>query len=290
MKSESFTTFDGTKIAYKEEGSGPPIILANGLGGSFPAWKHIVDAFKDRFTLISWDYRGLFNSETPSDLSSVTVENQVKDLFELLKLKNIQRAIFMGWSYGGQVLLEAYKQKPSIFQGLVLLNATVSDVISGLPLPNIINPVFIQMLKLWSPLWKLLATPSSMLISSGVPINVAKKTGLIGNTLDEDTFKEIALGFINLNHEVFEITLKSSQNYDGRDILSTIKIPVLVIAGTRDFIVLPSVSRKTAKLIPNSDLVFVNGTSHYTAIEQPKVVIEAIQKYFDKLKNDIISK
>ena len=33
--------------------------------GSWKAWTHQISYFEDRYRFISWDYRGLFDSDTP---------------------------------------------------------------------------------------------------------------------------------------------------------------------------------------------------------------------------------
>jgi|GEM_PF-4515996 len=47
-------SFDGTELAYHVTGEGPPIVLANGLGGSWKAWKHQIAYLGDRYRFISW--------------------------------------------------------------------------------------------------------------------------------------------------------------------------------------------------------------------------------------------
>ncbi|MEZ4251787.1 MAG: hypothetical protein R3B99_26540 [Polyangiales bacterium] len=57
---------DGTDLSYKTLGHGPrTLLLCNGLGGRLYAWGPLLDRFADRFRLITWDYRGLFDSGTP---------------------------------------------------------------------------------------------------------------------------------------------------------------------------------------------------------------------------------
>ncbi|HMR77624.1 MAG TPA: alpha/beta hydrolase, partial [Polyangiaceae bacterium] len=59
--SGTLLTDDGATIAfYDTEGAGPPILLANGLGGPLRAWKPQIDYLGDRYRIISWDYRGLY--------------------------------------------------------------------------------------------------------------------------------------------------------------------------------------------------------------------------------------
>ena len=52
---------DGTRIGYQVRGEGPCVVLANGLGGTYIAFRHLYDAL-DGYKTICWDYRGLYTS------------------------------------------------------------------------------------------------------------------------------------------------------------------------------------------------------------------------------------
>ena len=60
-------SFDGTELAYQVRGEGPAVVLANGLGGSYEAFRHIYAELGERFKILCWDYRGIFGSAAPAD-------------------------------------------------------------------------------------------------------------------------------------------------------------------------------------------------------------------------------
>ena len=63
---KTLTTRDGVRIAYWVVGDGPKtLLLANGLGGRLYAWAPLVEALHREYRLITWDYRGLFQSSAP---------------------------------------------------------------------------------------------------------------------------------------------------------------------------------------------------------------------------------
>ena len=55
---------------------------------------------------------------------------------------------------------------------------------------------------------------------------------------------------------------KDLWNYDVREHLSEFTKPVIIIQGTEDNIVLPSVTEQAAKLIPNCEMKLINGAGH----------------------------
>ena len=72
-ESHVMTSRDGVRIVYYEGGNpdGPPIVLSNGLGGNIEAWNDLVLFFSERYRIVSWDYRGLYQSG-PSDAMGAT--------------------------------------------------------------------------------------------------------------------------------------------------------------------------------------------------------------------------
>ena len=86
VEEKRLASFDGTDLAYHTLGQGPPILLANGLGGSWRAWKHQLRYFRDRYSFVSWDYRGLYASKAPPDRHALDVPAQARDGLAILDL------------------------------------------------------------------------------------------------------------------------------------------------------------------------------------------------------------
>src|SRR6187455_3216913 len=100
---------DGTRIGYQVRGRGPCVVLANGLGGTHLAFRHLYAALGD-YKTICWDYRGLYTSGAPADPRANTVAHQVDDLVEILAAENVGDVVIAGWSMGVQVAFEACRK------------------------------------------------------------------------------------------------------------------------------------------------------------------------------------
>ena len=61
---------DGTRIGYQVRGDAgrPCVVLANGLGGQYIAFRDLYAALTDYF-VICWDYRGLYSSGPSPDIA-----------------------------------------------------------------------------------------------------------------------------------------------------------------------------------------------------------------------------
>jgi pimeloyl-ACP methyl ester carboxylesterase len=98
---QGFTASDGTRIAYRDTGSGAPIVLLHGLmahGGFFAGQAGLAEDFR----IIAIDLRG--HGASPSEGAAPTVERMAADVAELAAALDLQGAIGVGWSLGATVL------------------------------------------------------------------------------------------------------------------------------------------------------------------------------------------
>nr|AEE65481.1 hypothetical protein [uncultured bacterium BAC AB649/1850] len=94
---------DGTTIAYKKEGDGPPIVL---LGGGFrdhTVFTPIVPYLTDRLTTYYYDRRGRGES---GDAPVYAIEREIEDLIAVMEEAGGEAAVF-GGSSGAILALEA---------------------------------------------------------------------------------------------------------------------------------------------------------------------------------------
>lgn len=270
----------GIKIAtYIIGNKGPFIILSNGLGGNIVAWRHLTEYFKDRFRIVSWDYRGLYNSSKPEDDVAYTIFHHCDDLEAVISGLEINKAIFLGWSMGVQLNLEYYKRRPEKFLCMVHINGTYGHpFISAFNsrISSKIVPLFIDIIEKVFPKIQFLAP---FITNTRTLIDVAKITGFVSNTLDEDIFFELAKDWVKLDFVAYAKSLRYLGEHNAKDILKKIKVPTLIIAGERDLFTPVEVSREMNRAIRNSELFIVKGATHYVPVEFPEILNLRIEKF-----------
>ena len=272
---------DGTQLAVHDTGgSGLPVVIANGLGGPLAAWCHQVDYLRDRYRLVSWDYRGLYASSRPSGAPPrLDVPSHVADLSCVLDSLEIDRAAFMGWSMGVQVILELYARHPERISHLVLVNGTYGKPLESIaiPLATRVAPAIIRQASR-------VHTMGSALLrrATGWPETALwlKRLGLVGESTDDELFRDLALDFGSLDLDIYLATLRQIEEHDASHILESVAVPTLVLVGERDIFTAQKVAEQIARRIPDCEMLVIRGATHYAILEQPELVNLRIEKFF----------
>ncbi|MBC7976562.1 MAG: alpha/beta hydrolase, partial [Myxococcales bacterium] len=67
--------------------------------------------------------------------------------------------------------------------------------------------------------------------------------------------------------------------HTAEDMLSTIRVPTLIIAGDRDQLTPVAAAERMQRAIPGSELVVFPGHTHLVQVEQPEAVHAAIEAF-----------
>lgn len=115
----------GADLYFEVEGSGPAVVLVHGFSLDGRMWEDQIPALRDIATVIRYDARGFGRSSTP-ELGVDYVPSA--DLLALLDHLGIEKAVLVGLSMGGFVVLHTAVVAPSRVRGLVLLDALLDGI------------------------------------------------------------------------------------------------------------------------------------------------------------------
>ena len=102
------------KIAYYESsGKGPSVILVHGNSSSGLAYQHQINSsLGEKYHLVAIDLPGHGDSEPAADMSAYNMPGYAGVIAEAAGALDMQDAVFVGWSLGGHIVLEAHNQLP----------------------------------------------------------------------------------------------------------------------------------------------------------------------------------
>jgi len=228
------------KFKYIEEGEGEPLVLLHGLFGALSNFKYLIEHFKTTNKVVV-PMLPLFEL----DLLHTTVGGLKKFVNRFIEARDYNNIHLLGNSLGGHVALVYILKHPDRIKSLILTGS------SGL-FENGMGDSYPK---------------------RGDKEYIRKKTQL--------TFYDPAMATDELVNECFDITnnrikvikiialAKSAIRNNLGDELKNIKQPTCLIWGNNDTITPPFVAKEFNKLIPNSELHFIDKCGHAPMMEVP---------------------
>lgn len=276
-------SFDGTELAYQVRGEGPAVVLANGLGGSFEAFRHIYAELGESFKILCWDYRGLFGSGAPRDLATLAVEYQCDDLEVLMDAEQMDRAVFIGWSMGVQVMFEFFRRRRQRMAGLVAINGTAGLPFRSALASRAVSTLIPLLLRAGRAQSDLVGRITRAVVGWQGAVPMMQRFGMVSRTLDMDAFRDVAAGFANVDWQIYMDTLTRLGEHDASDLLAAIDLPTLIITGDRDVLTPAYTAERIHRAVRGSRLVVIPGGTHYTPVEYPHVIRQELGDFLARL-------
>ncbi|MFZ9661078.1 MAG: alpha/beta fold hydrolase [Chitinophagaceae bacterium] len=243
------------KYKYLDVGQGEPLVLLHGLFGALSNFSHLIEFFKPHNRVIV-PMLPLFDL----DLLHTTVGGLEKYLTKFFEKIDVQGVHLLGNSLGGHVALVHILKHPQRIKSLIL-------------------------------------TGSSGLFESGMGDTYPKRGDYeYIRKKTEVTFFDPQVASKELVDEVYEIVnnrikaikiislAKSAIRNNLGNELNQINHPTLLIWGNNDIITPPFVAREFNKLIPNSELHFIDKCGHAPMMEVPAEFNEILLAFLQKLK------
>ena len=274
---------DGTMLRTYAVGSGPTVLIANGLGGTPEAWKLLIAHFQDRFRFVTWDYRGLYHSHRLCDLEHFRILDHVGDALAVLDSVGAKAAVVMGWSMGVQVSLALAQAHPERVRALVLINGTFGAPFKTGPAISLIGHYVPGLLRAGLPLAPLAGCLISRLARNSLLLECGVRLGLAGESLDRSVFEAVSSRWAELDFDAFFRILAALGEHDAGPGLAHVKAPTLIIHGDHDLLTPHHVSDTMLRELPHAERFTVAGGSHYSILEHPDAVNERLGLFLDGL-------
>lgn len=111
---------------YHEAGSGPPLVLIHGSGPgvtAFANWSQIIPPLAEHFHVYAPDMVGFGYTETPDSITDFTLDVWVGQIIDFLDTIGVDKASFIGNSFGGALTVATAARHPERVDRFVLMGA-----------------------------------------------------------------------------------------------------------------------------------------------------------------------
>ena len=271
---------DGMRQHYLLAGSGEPVVLLHGFPETSYAWRKIIPALSEHYTVLAPDLRGCGDTDRPSGgYDKRTVAADVHRLIKHLRLGAINLVshdvgMMVGYAYAC-----AY---PSEVRRLVLMEAALP----GLGLEALYDAVkYPRMYHL--PLFDapsglaeaLIAGREKMFVSHFMRQQTYDPTGPEEDALEEYARRLAAPGALHAGIEYFRAH-KIDAEHNREHAKTRLPMPVLTVGGTASFGA--NLEGEIRPLVENLRSVMIDECGHYLAEEKPEQIIEELRRFFQE--------
>lgn len=254
------TTANGININYQIAGSGEPLVMIMGFSADSKSWMYQVPVFSRKFQVITFDNRGIGESEKPKPPYST--KGMADDTIALMNCLGIKKAHVLGISMGGMIAQEMAINYPERVSKLILA-ATYACNDDGMNGPSEeLNAALDLPIKDFVKKLRGIATSGFLMKNILVPLlNLKLKK------LDE------------FGTDGMKGQLEACKNHDTAKRLKSIQSTTLVIVGTKDRVLKPTSSKLLAQEIPMAHLVEVENGSHLFCMDMKKRFNDEIMSF-----------
>ncbi|MEL7529873.1 MAG: alpha/beta hydrolase [Bacteroidota bacterium] len=246
------------EFQYVEQGSGPAIVVLHGLFGALSNFSDVLDHFSQNYQVVI-PIMPLYekNSIDPS------IDGLTDYIEAFIEHKGLDQVTLLGNSLGGHIALVYSLRHPDKVSALVLTGSSgLFESGMGSTFPRRGSIEFVQ----------------ERVAYTFYDPKVATK-----DLVDE------VFSIVNENFKTLRVVkiARSAQRHNMSKDVGNIQTPTLLIWGLNDNITPPRVAHEFDKLIPNTDLHFIDRCGHAPMMERPTEFNQILERYLNKLQQPI---
>ena len=260
---------NGATLAFDCSGTGPPVLLIQGVGVIGRGWQPQIDGLAGEFSLYTFDNRGIGQS-SPGD-GALSIEAMAADAIAVMDAAGAARFHVVGHSMGGVIAQEVVLRAPARVRSLCLM-CTVErgrDA-SGMTLPMIITGLRTRLgtRSMRRRAFLELVVPADALASLDRDALCERLAALFGHDLADQP-------------PIVMPQIRAMARYDARTRLAQLaSIPTLVMSAAHDRIAPPPSGRRLAAAIPGARYIEYADAGHGLPIQHADRVNAELRAHF----------
>lgn len=272
-------TVNSTRLHYVIAGQGEPIVLLHGWPETWYAWRKVIPALAEHYTVIVPDMRGFGDSDKPA--TGYDKQTVADDIYQLVRQLGFQHIRLVGHDMGGPV-------------GYAYAAAHQDEVRQFVFIESLIPGVGYEQLIRESTTWhhrfnvtrdlaeSLVEGKERVFLSWFYRQDAYNPTAISESDIDEYVRCYSTPGGMRAGFEYYRAMLEDAEHNQE---LAKIKLsmPVLAIGGDRGLGSL--VFTEMQQVAKNVQTSLIKDCKHWVAEEQPEVLVQQLLKFFKDNSN-----
>ncbi|PKN48784.1 MAG: hypothetical protein CVU63_04010 [Deltaproteobacteria bacterium HGW-Deltaproteobacteria-20] len=283
MDSHTLTTADGIRLHAETNGTGPTMLLCNGLFCTtqyfVPWWRHFAQSHR----VVQFDYRSHGGSDDDPDPSNVTIPRLVDDAGLALETLCGERAIVVGHSMGVRVALELYLRYPHRVSCLLLLCGSVFDSMGAIPSFSPFRNGVLGVLRSAGRVVPVANVVKDVTIHQDLVTKVGTLLGGMSALTPREPIDALLANLDRLDVRMMTTLAQSYIRHSAKEILPRVKVPTLFLVGEKDSLAPPSHAREVVRLLPDARGYVVKDCTHLAPVEKPDEVHEVAEEFLARV-------
>jgi len=250
---------NGKELAVEKQGGGDALVMVHGLGGTSNSYTPIIGPLSRFFTIIRFDLEGSGRSPRAGDLS---IPGFTADLLAVMAAHDVGSAHLVGHSMGTMICQHAAAAHPDKVRSLVLLGPLAEP-------PEAARQA--------------MRDRAGKARGEGMAA-VAETLVVAATSAESRAHRPAAIALVRellmrQDAENYARTCEALAVSRAAD-LAAIRCPTLLLTGDEDGVAPPPAVRKLAKSIAGAELRIFAGCGHWTPVEKPVEVAEAMLDFY----------
>jgi pimeloyl-ACP methyl ester carboxylesterase len=235
----------GRSVAYERAGAGPPLVLVHGAAEDHRTWRfHMADLARVA-TVVAWDEPGCGASDDADDADLTDLAHALAAVVE-----TVGPAHVLGFSWGGTLVLELWRQRPDLVRSLVF-----ADTYAG-----------------WRGSLPPAEVAARVAVGAEVPDLFAGEPSPEAVALLDEMAADTRPGTVRRNIALMAVA-------DLTDVLTTITVPTLLLWGEYDVRSTLGVARQFEEAVAGARLQLLPDAGHVAHLEQPAAFTAAVRDW-----------
>lgn len=276
-----FCAGDGTELAYRVHGDGPPLVCVPGGPMRDSVYLGDLGGLSASRRLVILDLRGTGQSAVPADPASYRCDRLVDDVAALRDHLGLDRMDLLGLSAGANIVAMYAAQHPSLVSKLALVAPSTRAV--GLQPTSEMRREIVNLRRAEPWFREAAAAFERLQAGSETDEDWEAMAPLFYGRWDAAAQADAAANEEQVNEEAAGLFAGPGafEPEATRAALAAFTAPVLVLAGEVDVNTPPRIAAELAAIFPDARLALQPGAGHYPWLDDPAWFTSAVAAFLD---------